>query len=234
MRIAYLGGEFFGFQTQKNERTICGTLESAFKSVGIFGACVGSGRTDKGVHASAQVVCVEIPQFHRDLENLKQILNAKLYPSIKIKQIWEVELGFHARFSVRKRGYCYVLAQRHSPFLTPFSHFYPLKNPLLAQEALQVFRGIHDFGAFMKSGGSSKSSIREIYHARLLKRGEFYVISFWGNGFLRSQVRLMVGFLLEIDKGNLGIEELKRQLRGERIFSIPAPPNGLFLSRVDY
>ena len=87
----------------------------------------------------------------------------------------------------------------------------------------------------MKNDGSgAKGSVREIYKARLLKRGKFYIFLFWGNGFLRSQIRLMVGYLLEIDKGNLQISDLKKQLLGERIFSIPAPPNGLFLSSVKY
>lgn len=235
MRIAYYGGEFFGFQRQKDKITICGVLEEVFRSVGIFDVCMGSGRTDKGVHASAQVISVSIPEFHRDLQRLKQLLNVKLYPWIKIKQIWQVENEFHVRFSVKRRGYCYVLSQKYSPFLALFSHFYPLKNPFLVQESLDIFRGVYDFSAFMKNGGSGcEGSVREIFHAKLLKRGEFYLISFWGNGFLRSQIRLMVGFLLEIDRGNLGIEDLKKQLLGEKIFSIPAPPNGLFLSRVDY
>lgn len=235
MRIAYYGGDFFGFQRQKDQVTICGVLEEVFRSIGIFDLCVGSGRTDKGVHASAQVISVDIPEFHRDFDRLKQLLNAKLYPRIKIKQIWQVESGFHARFSVKRRGYCYVLSQKYSPFWALFSHFYPLKNPLLMQESLNVFRGVYDFGAFMKNGGSGcESSVREIFHVKLVKRGDFYLISFWGNGFLRSQIRLMVGFLLEIDKGNLRVEDLKRQLLGEKIFSIPAPSNGLFLSRVDY
>ena len=235
MRIAYYGGDFFCFQRQKDQVTICGVLEEVFRSIGIFNLCVGSGRTDKGVHASAQVISVDIPEFHRDFDRLKQLLNTKLYPRIKIKQIWQVESGFHARFSVKRRGYCYVLSQKYSPFWVLFSHFYPLKNPLLVQESLNAFRGVYDFGAFMKNGGSGcESSVREIFHAKLVKRGDFYLISFWGNGFLRSQIRLMVGFLLEIDKGNLRVEDLKRQLLGEKIFSVPAPSNGLFLSRVDY
>ena len=100
---------------------------------------------------------------------------------------------------------------------------------------MREFEGFHNFKAFMKNDGSgAKGSVREIYKARLLKRGKFYIFLFWGNGFLRSQIRLMVGYLLEIDKGNLQISDLKKQLLGERIFSIPAPPNGLFLSSVKY
>ena len=125
MRIAYYGGDFFGFQRQKDQVTICGVLEEVFRSIGIFDLCVGSGRTDKGVHASAQVISVDIPEFHRDFDRLKQLLNTKLYPRIKIKQIWQVESGFHARFSVKRRGYCYVLSQKYSPFWVLFSHFYP-------------------------------------------------------------------------------------------------------------
>ncbi|RDU63081.1 MULTISPECIES: tRNA pseudouridine(38-40) synthase TruA [Helicobacter] len=253
MRIAYNGGAFFGFQSQKDVLSVSGTIEAALQSVGIFSNFVGSGRTDKGVHASAQVISLEIPSYWHNLELLKQHLNAKLFPFIKIKQIWIVSEDFNARFSAKRRGYCYVLSKQNSPFLNAFSLPYSIQNVALFKQALEILVGTYDFRAFMKVGGCGDEdinlqckeykakykeikgrSVRTIYRTRLLERRHFWILSFWGNGFLRSQIRLMVGFLLEIDKGHLGLEELKAQLMGKKIYRIPVAPNGLFLTRVDY
>ena len=235
-KIAYNGEHFFGFQTQKDANTVANKLTQALRSIGIFSSFVASGRTDKGVHASAQVISLKIPSFHKDLQNLKSRLNAKLYPFIKIKAIWEVSADFHARFSAKKRSYCYVIAQKQSPFLNPFSLFYPIKNEKLLKDSIKIFLGKHNFSAFMKKGGSGErnGSVREIYKIKLIKRGNFYLFYIQANGFLRAQIRLMIAFLLEIDKGNLSIKDLEAQLNGKEIFKIPALPCGLFLSGVHY
>ena len=234
MRIAYNGGAFFGFQSQNDGKSVANVLEDVFKSVGIFSKIVASGRTDKGVHSSAQVISLEIPYFWKDLRELQIRLNAKLAPNIIIKRIWKTQKDFHARFSVKQRGYCYVLSKSYSPFLTPFSLHYNLKNPLLIKQALKCFVGVHNFSAFKKQGSSEKSSVRSIFRVDLREFKGFWILSFWGNGFLRSQVRLMVGFLLEIDKGRLTLGDLERQLQGEILYRVPIAPNGLFLSRVDF
>lgn len=234
MRISYNGSAFFGFQNQNDVKSVANTLECAFKSVGIFGKIIASGRTDKGVHSSAQVISLEIPYFWSDLKDLKTRLNVKLAPNIYIKRIWKVERNFHARFSAKRRGYCYVFSKYYSPFLMPFSLHYNFKNPSLIQQALKLFVGTRDFSAFKKQGGNEKSNIRTIFKAELKEFKGFWIVSFWGNGFLRSQVRLMVGFLLEIDKGNLELRDLEAQLKGAMLYKIPIAPNGLFLSRVDF
>lgn len=248
MRIAYYGGAFFGFQSQKNVLSVSSVLEAALQSIGIFSEFVGSGRTDKGVHATAQVVSLEIPHYWCNLENLKQYLNSKLLPWIKVKQIWFVPKDFNARFSAKRRGYCYVLSKRSSPFFNAFSLPYTIQNVALFKQALELFVGTHNFKAFMKRGGCGDSyrengkisknletqGVRTIYKTRLRESKDFWILSFWGNGFLRAQIRLMVGFLLEIDKGHLSLGELKAQLMGEEIYRIPVAPNGLFLTRVDY
>ncbi|AWI33437.1 tRNA pseudouridine(38-40) synthase TruA [Helicobacter apodemus] len=235
MKISYNGSMFFGFQSQSQKHTISNTLKKAFESVGIFSPFVGSGRTDKGVHATAQVISLDIPAFHSCLEELKNLLNTKLYPHIKIKQIWEVSKNFNARFSAKRRGYCYVLSKHYSPFYSVFSYHHKIKNEALLQEAMAYLVGRHNFQAFSKKGGAgSKYCWREIYRVKLIQSRDFYILSFLGNSFLRSQIRLMVGFLLEIDKGKLTLGDLKRQLEGEEIFKIPAHPGGLFLSSVVY
>lgn len=235
MKIAYNGGDFYGFQSQKNDfPTIAKKLEEVFASVGIFNKFIASGRTDKGVHANAQVISLELPSFFNDFHKLQSILNTKLYPCIKVKHIWEVNQDFNARFSAKKRGYCYLLSQTSSPFLNHFSLFHTIKNEHLIQEALNLLLGTHNFSAFMKLGSKNSSTLRTIYRAKLRKTKNFYIISICGNGFLRSQIRLIVGFLLEIDKGNLKVCDFKAQLLGKQIFKIPCPPQGLFLSKVSF
>ncbi len=235
MKIAYNGGDFYGFQSQKEGiPTIANKLQEVFYSVGIFDKFIASGRTDKGVHASAQIISLDLPPFFKDFKKLQTLLNTKLYPALKIKQIWKVDEEFNARFSAKKRGYCYLLSQNSSPFLNSFSHFYVIKNESLIKEALGLLIGTHNFSAFMKVGSETKSPIRTIYRAKLRKIRNFYVISICGNGFLRSQIRLIVGFLLEIDKGNLKVCDFKAQLLGKEIFKIPCPPEGLFLSKVSF
>lgn len=248
MKIAYYGGAFCGFQNQKGSLSVSCAIKAALLSIGIFSDFVGSGRTDKGVHATAQVISLEIPYYWYDLNRLKEHINSKLLPWIKVKHIWQVPLDFHARFSAKRRGYCYLLSKRDSPFFNTLSLPYQINNITLCKQALRLFVGTHNFKGFMKKGGCGdinyqnfkreKNTIeatkRTIYQARLKESKYFWILSFWGNGFLRSQIRLMVGFLLEIDKGHLSLEELKTQLMGEEIYRIPVKPNGLFLTRVDY
>ena len=234
MRIAYNGNAFFGFQSQNQVQSVANVLEVALRSVGIFSKITASGRTDKGVHASAQVISLEIPHSWSDLKGLQKHLNAKLAPEIFIKRIWEVKRDFHARFCVKRRGYCYVLSRYPSAFLSPFTLHYDLRNPRLIKEAMGLFVGVHDFSAFKKCGSKTQSNLRIIFKAELREFRRFWVLSFWGNGFLRSQVRLMVGFLLEIDRGHLTLQDLQAQLKGAMLYRIPVVPNGLFLSRVDF
>ena len=246
MRLAYNGGAFYGFQSQKGEKSVATTLKEVFKSVGIFGKIIGSGRTDRGVHSSAQVISLEIPIFWQDLGALQKQLNAKLYPHITIKRMWHTGDTFHARFHAIRRGYCYVLSKNNSPFLNPFALHYNLQNPERIKIALKMFMGEHNFKAFMKKGGcgdknalceskqTTDSTTSVIYRAQLREFKKFWVISFWGNGFLRAQVRLMVGFLLEIDRGHLDLKDLESQLKGAMLYRIPVAPNGLYLTRVDY
>lgn len=235
MKIAYYGVAFFGFQRQNEVLSVSDFLSEKFRSVGIFGEFLASGRTDRGVHASAQVISLNVPHFWDNLEELKTRLNKKLYPYVKIKRIWRVSDEFNARFHAKRRGYCYLLSKQNSPFLNTISLPYLPQNPNLIRLALKELEGQHNFSAFCKSDGcGEKGAIRTIFKARLKEYGGFYIFSFWGSGFLRSQIRLMVGILLEIDKGNLSIDDLKRQLQGEKIYRIPIAPHGLFLTRVDY
>ena len=233
--ISYDGSRFFGSQIQKDKITVQGELEKALKKLNITSKTIFAGRTDRGVHASNQVVNLLIPFFWSDLEKLKNKLNLILN-HIKIKQIKKVDFNFNARFSAKKRVYRYIISKKE---LNPFneSYFYHEKQLNLKKlnEAMKLFVGKNDFFYFSKRGSEEKSSICKIYKAFVYEYKDYIIFYFEGNRFLRSQIRIMVNFLVQISKQNLTINDLKAQLdRKKLIFNKPIKPNGLYLAKIKY
>ena len=235
MILMYDGSEFNGFQIQKgNIQTVAKRLYEVFKSIGIFEKFNASGRTDKGVHATYQVIDINIPNFWKDLDRLKRELNKKLYPSIYIREIKYVKQNFHARYSAKKRVYRYIVSTKSfNPFESKYITFINDLNQEIIKRDIKLFEGIHNFKNFKKEHGGSKNSIREIYKARFYTYKEYGIFYFEANGFLRSQVRMMVDFLLKINSGRLTNDDLIAQLKDRAITSTTlSPPNGLYLSKV--
>ena len=233
--LSYDGSQFNGFQIQKGEvNTVAKRLYEVFKSIGIFARFNASGRTDKGVHATYQVIDIDLPDFWSDLKKLKNELNKKLYPSIFIKAIKRVDSNFHARYSAKKRVYRYIISTKNfSPFQSNYLTFVKSFDKRVLRESIKLYEGVHDFKNFKKEHGGSKTSIRHIYKARFYRYKEYGVFYFEANGFLRSQVRMMVDFLLKINQGKLTNKDLTAQLEDRAITSTTlAPPQGLYLSRV--
>ncbi len=235
--IAYDGSAFFGFQRQKSTPlTVTQAIEDALKTLHIDTDIVGSGRTDRNVHATAQVIHFDVPDFWQDLHRLKQILNRKL-KGIAIRYLSHTDEKFHARFGAKKRYYRYLFVSRPpSVFQERYLSYYPGQfSPSLLQEALCSFEGEHDFLLFHKTGSDVHSTIRYIYRARYYTYQNIHIIGFEANGFLRSQVRLMVEASIQCALGNMTNEMLEEQLKGERRhITRPAPPEGLYLSRIIY
>lgn len=236
--IEYNGSRFFGSQIQASTKdTVMGKLGEALCSVGIFMPPLASGRTDTGVHALCQPITFDIPPFWvSELVKLKAHLNAKLAPHIKIKKITPVKDDFHPRFHAKKRVYRYAIKiGEQEPFFGDFVMFVKSFNVLRAKEAIELFEGKHDFVFFKKNGSAEKSSIRQIYKTSVYTYKELCIFRFEANSFLRSQIRLMTGALLDISDGKITKEQLKEQLDGKtRHTARIAPPNGLYLSKVYY
>ncbi len=235
--VSYDGSRFDGFQIQKKTKnTVAGKIGEVFVSLNINSKFQASGRTDKGVHATYQVLSLDLPKFWEDLEKLKIFLNRKLLPHIYVKNIQRVNNGFHARFDAKRRVYRYLISKKEpSVFLTPYVTFLKSYNPKVIKEAVSLFEGEHNFEYFKKNGSDTKNFVRKIYRAFFYEYKNFGVFYFEANGFLRSQVRMMVDFLLKISEGKLKKEDLIRQLsRKEIVSSSLAPPNGLYLSKVKY
>lgn len=234
--IAYNGSRFQGFQRQKStSNTISSTLEIALKSLGIQSRITGSGRTDAGVHASGQVIHLDIPDFWGDLKKLKEHLNGKL-KSIEIKHIVEVSDTFHARFCAKRRIYRYIFkASKPTVFEEEFVAHITIKSYTRLEEALACFVGEHDFSYFIKSGSITKDNIRRVYRAYYKRRGDYHYIYFEANGFLRAQVRMMIQTATEVANNHLSTAELKEQLNLVAIHNRRlAAPQGLYLARVIY
>ena len=234
--IAYDGNNYKGFQKQKSTtNTITHAIEKALTSLHIDSSIVGSGRTDAGVHATGQVIHFDLPKFWTDLSKLKLNLNRKLN-DIQFKHITSVDEHYHARFSAKKRLYRYVFkTKKTSIFEKKYISYYPPFNYLLLEEALAQFVGKHDFNYFHKTGSITHTTIREIYYTKYIQRGDYHFIYYQANGFLRSQVRMMVEASMRVAQERMTLEKLTEQLKCQKKhIDKLAPPEGLYLAKVLY
>lgn len=239
LTLSYDGTDFCGWQVQPEKRTVQGTLERALS--GLTGETVsvtGSGRTDSGVHAAAQVAHFDtrsaIPP-----ERFAPALNAVLPADVSVLSSREGEEGFHARFSAKEKTY------RYAAYLSPVE--LPLKNRYAVRidprtdvsrmaEAAEYLVGTHDFSCFLASNSSVKNTVRTVYESRVFRRGEdvFFVIR--GNGFLYNMVRIAAGTLLRVGEGKIPPEAVKEVLekKDRSLAGITMPPQGLTLLSVEY
>jgi tRNA pseudouridine38-40 synthase len=234
--ISYDGSEFLGFQKQKSTtKTVMYALNKALNSLHIYDEVVGSGRTDAGVHASGQVIHFDLPIYWQDLSKLTLNLNRKL-KYIHIKHISQVNPDFHARFSAKKRLYRYIFkTSKTTVFEEKYISYYPPFDSNKLNEALNCFVGKHDFDYFRKTGSETHTSIREVYMSRYKAHKQYHTIYFQANGFLRSQVRMMIDASMLYARGRLSLEELKEQINKEYKYTTTlAPPEGLYLAKVLY
>ncbi|WP_309496195.1 tRNA pseudouridine(38-40) synthase TruA [Sulfurovum sp.] len=234
--ISYDGSAYFGFQRQKStKKTISTAIETTLSSLQIHSKIIGSGRTDTGVHASGQVIHFDIPDFWSDLKKLKLNLNRKLH-DISFKQITKVEDDFHARFSAKKRLYRYVFkSTTPSVFEQKYISYYKPFNPTLLKHALKCFEGKHNFELFHKTGSDTHTTVREIYYTNYIERNGYHFIYFQANGFLRSQVRMMVDAAMQCAKGEMSLIQLQEQIACDHKYTTKlAPPEGLYLAKILY
>lgn len=234
--LAYDGSLFQGSQKQPNGLTIEDKLLFAFKKINIKTNIVLSGRTDKEVHATGQVFNCFVPDYWEDFFKLKEVLNKNLPSSIKISKISKVDDNFHSRFHAKKRVYRYLITIKPTtPFNDKFITYVKSVDEEVLKKAIKEFIGVYDFKYFHKTGSDKELTTREIFDTSFYKYKDIYVFRFEANSYLRSQIRLMVGFLLAINDKKFTIEDLKKQLNLEKnIFKTPAKANGLYLAKIKY
>jgi len=241
--LAYDGTDFSGWQVQPHAPSIQGTLASAVGR--ITGENVlpqGSGRTDAGVHALAQVATFGTESVI-PAANLTIALNDILPPTIRILECVEVPANFHARKSVAAKTYRYRIYRGAicPPFLARYVWHYPYPLNFDALElAAPRIEGEHDFSSFAavdpEKGRDEKDCTRRILASRWRQEGEEFVYEVCGNGFLHHMVRNLVGTLVLVGKGTLRPEDISRILetRNRSAAGATAPASGLYLVKVDY
>lgn len=239
MTIAYDGTNFHGWQRQQNAITVQEVLEETLSTVlKAPTAVVGAGRTDAGVHAKTYT-CNFKTDCAIPAEKVPFALNALLPEGITVLDATEADADFHARFSAIGKHYRYrILNSRHpDPFEGRYAFFYPQELDIQKmQTAAKDLLGTHDFSAFCSAGATTKTSVRTIYQAEVVKSGDLITIDLYGNGFLYNMVRIITGTLIYIGNGKLPadcipqlIAEQKRKESG-----ITVPPQGLFFMEAYY
>ncbi|MEO0161903.1 MAG: tRNA pseudouridine(38-40) synthase TruA [candidate division WOR-3 bacterium] len=239
--IEYDGTDFFGWQYQPDRRTVQGELESALQTItGESIRIVGAGRTDRGVHALGQVASFKIHSPIPEMR-LKEALNALTGADLYIREICEVPMEFHARFSAVSKIYQYRIMTHYSPLKRRYFWFVGYHLDIGAmREALKYFLGVHDFRYFSVS--EEKEKIEEnasntkcnILDISLTESGTDIIIDIEGNRFLRKMVRGIVGFLINVGRGRLRSEVACDIFAGELNHIYFAPACGLCLREVRY
>lgn len=234
--IAYDGAGFHGYAKQPQLRTVQGDLEAAlFVHTGEVDTRV-AGRTDKGVHATEQVVSFTADEL--DIPRVQRSLNSMLSPAIAIRRISEESDDFHARFSATGRAYRYQIhnASVHDPFRTSVMWtFAPELDALVMDEAVTCIVGEHDFAAFCRKQGRTPTT-RRVRWAGWRRSGDIVELSIGATSFCHQMVRSIVAMSVEIGRGRLEVSDMERTLdEGERSLAKgAAPPQGLTLVAVTY
>ncbi len=242
LTLCYDGTDYHGWQIQPGLPTIQGVLEEALSRIEARPVAVaGSGRTDAGVHALAQVAACTL-ENPIPTENLRKALNRLLPPAIRILSVEEAAADFHPRHGCRAKTYEYRVwrGEVRSPFERRWVHHHPYPLRVDRMEALApLLEGEHDFTAFAASDdrdllGGSK--VRTIFSSRVESEGDRLTYRVRGSGFLKHMVRNIVGLLLEAGKGNLDEGQLREYLTPgcPRKAGPTAPARGLFLVSVSY
>ncbi len=236
---AYDGTAFAGWQSQAGGGAIQDVIEARLAQM--LGEPVrihGSGRTDAGVHARAQVFHFDSAWRHGP-DRLLAAFRTGLPAAIQIRAARPAPPDFHARFSAKGKTYTYDLRLGDAdPFTRPYCWmvFRPLDFTAMAAAAARL-RGRHDFRAFSAGhGGSTEDTVRHLRRLEIARRGRRVRITAEADGFLYKMVRSLVGALVAAGQGRLAPEQLERMLaapaRATRVEA--APPEGLFLDRVFY
>jgi tRNA pseudouridine38-40 synthase len=240
LTVQYDGAAYHGWQVQPDHRTVQGVLQETLARLGDRPCTVlGSGRTDTGVHATGQVASVDMPASWT-AEALHRSLNATLPADVWIASVQEVRPDFHPRYDAVARTYEYRVGTdqaAQSPFVRRWC--WPLDAELdaslLASAAAQL-AGTHSFLAFAKAGQPERGEQCTVHAADWSEWGHGMRFTITADRYLHHMVRYLVGTMVEIARLRRPLEDLTGLLRNEPALttSPPAPPEGLFLSRVEY
>ncbi len=250
--LSYDGAEYSGWQVQPGANTVQGTLASAIGRITAEKVLPqGSGRTDAGVHALAQVMTF-VTESSVPTGNFVKALNDILPASVRVLEVEEAPPDFHARHSARAKTYRYRIYRESicPPFLARYVWHFPYR---LAEEemgrAAKLVVGEHDFTSFAAvdpergasglrsaTGVALASNVRKIFSSSWERMGEELIYTVRGSGFLHHMVRNLVGTFILVGKGTLRAEDVTRILeaRNRSAAGATAPASGLYLVGVEY
>jgi tRNA pseudouridine38-40 synthase len=237
--VKYNGTHFQGWQRQPNVATIQGSIEQVIgklldKETPIY----GSGRTDAGVHALGQTFHFDTIKEIEDLDKFRYAMNRLLNRDIHVINLKRVDDNFHARLSAKYKVYQYIInTGEDDPFNIDFKHFYPREmnvNEMI--KAAKLFYGKHDFRNYTSKEEDEFGFVREILGIHIKTPQDHIIIEITATGFMRYMVRMIVGTLIEIGMGRFTTAEAQKLLDNpQRNFvNYKAPPNGLYLVKVEY
>ena len=235
--ISYDGYLFYGFQKQKDKRTVCSLVEEVLRKVLNENILItGASRTDRGVHANSFYFHFDCEKV-LDTEKLKVSLNKLISNDIYFKNITIVNEDFHARYSVKSKEYVYVINMgEYNPTRRNYELEYNKKiNIKLLKKASKYLVGEHDFKSFT-SDSMGKNTIRRINYIKFKKNKELLIISIEANGFLKYMIRNIIGLFLEINENKKTPIMTKEILESKdrTKLGIKAPSSGLYLNKIKY
>ncbi len=244
MRIAlgieYDGSGFGGWQAQSHDpNTVQATVEKTLSKIADHPVSViCGGRTDRGVHATGQVVHFET-EAARPLRAWVHGSNSNLPPGVSVVWARQVADDFHARFSATRRAYRYVILERESRpaiLANRVTWSYRALDAQRMAEGGEFLLGEHDFSSYRAQACQARSPVREIYRLDVARQNAFLTIAVEANGFLHHMVRNIAGVLMEIGAGERPPEWAREVLeaRDRRVGGITAASHGLYLERIDY
>lgn len=238
--IEYDGTGFHGWQRQSDKITVQGELE---RVLGIILdrkiTIAGSGRTDAGVHAKAQVASFSV-STRLDEATLKKGVNALMKHPVVIRECTRVDAGFHAQYSARSKEYHYHILNRETPCAIGRDYVWHVKSPLdivWMNQCCRVLTGIHDFKSFENTGSPRTSTVREVFRAQVEEKDAGrLVFEICASGFLKNMVRNIMGTLVDAGRKKTSPSDFESILRAKdrTLAGATAPAKGLCLYRVNY
>ena len=239
IKFSYDGTNYSGFQKQKGLNTIEEKLEEALTKINDSKktTITATGRTDKGVHALCQYGHADI-DVNITEKKLKRALNSNLPVDIHVISTEIVNKDFHARYNVKEKEYKYYInIGEYNPIERNYVYQYNYNlNIDNMKKAIRFFEGEHDFRSFVTENKEKENCVRTITYTNIELKDNKIIITFRGNGFLRYQVRNMVGLLIKIGENKISPDSVDKiiESKDRTKASKTAPSEGLYLTKVIY
>lgn len=239
LELSYKGSAYNGWQIQQNALSVQEIIQKALSTLLKESVLiVGAGRTDTGVHASFYIAHFDT-ESQNDIENISFCyhLNAILPKDIAVYKIYRVNESMHARFSAIEREYKYYITTKKDPF--SFDKAYTCIQDLdldSMQKSADILLEYSDFTSFAKLHTDTKTNICKITHAGFEKENNMIIFTIRADRFLRNMVRAIIGTLLEVGKGNIGIDDFRLiiEKKDRCAAKSSAQSQGLFLTNITY